>query len=63
MADKTDKLEGKAKEVAGRLTGKDDLESEGRTERVTEETKENLEEAGDKVKGTARGLKEKFTDE
>jgi uncharacterized protein YjbJ (UPF0337 family) len=38
------------------------LESEGRTQRVAEDTKEAIEETGDKIKGAAQGLKEKFTD-
>ena len=62
MADRSEQAEGKLKEVAGKVTGNDELESEGRTQKAAEDAKENIEELGDKVKGTAEGIKEKFTD-
>lgn len=62
MVDRSEQAEGKVKEVAGKMTGNDELESEGRTQKATEDTKENIEELGDKVKGTAEGVKEKFQD-
>lgn len=59
MADQREKLAGKAKEVTGKATGDDRLESEGRTQRTTEETKEEIEELGDKAKGVVQGIKDK----
>ena len=62
MTDRSEQAEGKLKEVAGKVTGNDELESEGRTQKATEDAKENIEELGDKVRGTAEGIKEKITD-
>ena len=59
MPDRTEKLAGKAKEVTGKATGDDQLESEGRTQRTTEETKEKVEELGDKARGVVEGIKDK----
>lgn len=59
MGDQREKLAGKAKEVTGKATGDERLESEGRTQRTTEESKEKVQELGDKAKGVLRGLKEK----
>ena len=61
MADEKEKLAGKAKEVTGKATGDERLESEGRTQRTTEETKEKVEELGDKAKGVVQGVKDKAT--
>lgn len=60
MPDRGDKFEGKVKETAGKVTGDDRMESEGRTERSSEETKEKIEELGDKAKGAAKGIKDKL---
>ena len=60
MADNSEKIGGKIKEGLGKVTGNEDLESEGRTEEHREQTKQNLEEAGDKVKGAAEGVKDKL---
>ncbi len=61
MPDRSEQAEGKVKEVAGKVTGKDDLESEGRTQRVTEDVKGKMEETEDKVRGAGRAIKEKIT--
>ena len=61
MADRSDQLAGKVKEGVGKLTGDEDLESEGRREDHAEETKQNIEEGKDKVAGAAQGVKEKLT--
>lgn len=58
MPDRSEQLEGKAKEVGGKLTGNDRLESEGRTQKATEDTKEKVQEGVDKVKGAVQGLRD-----
>ncbi len=60
MPDRSEQLEGKVKEVAGKVTGNEELESEGRTQRATEDFKGKIEEAGDNVKGAARAIKDKI---
>ena len=60
MADRSDQLAGKVKEGIGKVTGDEDLESEGRREDHREETKQNIEEAGDKIAGAVEGVKEKI---
>ncbi len=59
MADQSEKNAGKVKETVGKVTGDDKLESEGRTQRSKEETKESVESAKDKAKGVVQGLKDK----
>ena len=49
MSEKTDQVKGKAKEAVGRLTGKKDLESEGKADRRAGEAKEKLSDARGKV--------------
>lgn len=61
MTDRSDQLAGKVKEGVGKLTGNDELESEGRREDHAEQTKQNIEEAGDKISGAAQGVKDKLT--
>lgn len=61
MADRSDKVAGKVKQGVGSVTGDEELESQGRREEHREETKQNLEEAKDKVAGAAEGVKEKFS--
>ncbi|MDQ3957466.1 MAG: CsbD family protein [Actinomycetota bacterium] len=58
MPDRGSQLEGKAKEVGGKLTGNEELESEGRTQKAAEDTKEKVQEGVDKVKGAVEGLRE-----
>jgi uncharacterized protein YjbJ (UPF0337 family) len=60
MADQSEKAAGKVKETAGKLTGDDELESEGRTQRATEDTKEKFEEVRDKAKGAKEAIKDKI---
>ena len=62
MPDRSEQFEGKVKEVAGKVTGDDELESEGRTQRATEDFKEKIEEAGDNIVGAGRAIKDKITD-
>jgi len=58
MPDRSEQLEGKAKEIGGKLTGNERLESEGRTQKAAEDTKEKVQEGVDKVKGAVQGLKD-----
>ena len=60
MADRSEQLAGKVKEGIGKVTGDEDLESEGRKQDHREETKQNIEEAGDKIAGAVEGVKEKI---
>lgn len=45
-----DKVAGKAKEGAGKVTGDKDLEAEGKLQHAEGKAKEALDDAGDKVK-------------
>jgi uncharacterized protein YjbJ (UPF0337 family) len=47
----TQKVKGQVKEAAGRVTGDERLEAEGRADK----TKANLKQAGEKVKDAFRG--------
>lgn len=49
MGAQSDKVKGRVKEATGILTGNDDLEAEGRTDRLTGEVHEKIAEAKDKV--------------
>lgn len=60
MADRSDQVGAKIKEGVGKLTGDEALESQGRREDHAEETKQNIDEAGDKIAGAAQGVKEKI---
>jgi uncharacterized protein YjbJ (UPF0337 family) len=50
IKNKAEEVKGKAKESAGRHTGDEELEAEGRSDR----TKGNLKQAGEKVKDAFR---------
>lgn len=50
---KAEEIKGKAKETTGRAVGNESLEAEG----VTDQTKANVKQAGEKVKDAARDLK------
>lgn len=51
-----DKYKGKAKEVAGKVTGNDELETEGKVQHKKGEVGEKAEETSDKIKGAGKGL-------
>jgi uncharacterized protein YjbJ (UPF0337 family) len=61
MPENREKLSGKSKEAAGKITGDERLEAEGRTQHNTAEGKEAAESAVDKAKGALKGLKESFS--
>ncbi|WP_317492979.1 CsbD family protein [Haloechinothrix sp. LS1_15] len=57
--DKFDELSGKAKEGAGKLTGDEDLEGEGKIEQAKAKAKESVEEvkdAAESAKNAAKGM-------
>lgn len=60
MADRSDQLGAKIKEGVGKVTGDEALESQGRREDHAETTKQNIDEAGDKIAGAVQGVKEKI---
>lgn len=60
MTDRSDQVGAKIKEGVGKVTGDEALESQGRREDHAEKTKQNIDEAGDKVAGAAQGVKEKL---
>jgi uncharacterized protein YjbJ (UPF0337 family) len=62
MGATSDKVQGQAKEVAGIVTGDEDLEAEGRTDRKVGEAKENIDDATDKVKDFLDEAKDKATE-
>jgi uncharacterized protein YjbJ (UPF0337 family) len=62
MPDRGDQLEGKVKEVGGKVTGNEELESEGRTQKAAADTKEKVQEGVDKVKGAVQGLRDASKD-
>jgi uncharacterized protein YjbJ (UPF0337 family) len=49
MSGKADEAKGRVKEAAGVLSGDEELESEGRTDRAAGELKDKVEHAKDKV--------------
>lgn len=57
MSDR-DRLEGKAREVAGKVTGDEQLEEEGRTQRAKGEASEKIADAKAKVSGTVEAAKD-----
>jgi uncharacterized protein YjbJ (UPF0337 family) len=61
MPENREKLSGKSKEAAGRVTGDERLEAEGRSQHNTAEGKEAAENAVDKAKGALKGLRESFS--
>lgn len=56
-----DKLTGRSKELAGKVTGDEDLEAEGRTQHAKGETRETIEDAKAKVAGAWDAAKEAVT--
>ena len=51
MSAQSDQAKGHAKEAAGLLTGNEDLQAEGKAERVAGETQERTDKVKDKVEG------------
>ena len=59
MGAESDQVKGKAKEVAGIITGDKDLESEGQADRHGGEAKEKVDKAKDKVEEVIDEAKDK----
>jgi uncharacterized protein YjbJ (UPF0337 family) len=62
MGATSDKVQGQAKEVAGIVTGNEDLEAEGKADRQTGEAEEKLDEVKDRVEGFVDSVKDKAED-
>lgn len=59
MGSTADKAKGKIKETAGKATGNEDLEREGKVDRATGNVKEKAGQAADKVREGADKLMDK----
>ena len=62
MGATSDKVQGQAKEVAGIVTGDEDLEARGKGERKTGEAEEKVDEVKDRVEGFVDQVKDKADD-
>ena len=60
MPEERERLSGKSKEAAGKVTGDRRLEAEGKTQHETAEGKAKAKTAVDKAKGALDGVKEVF---
>lgn len=60
MSGKSDQAKGRVKEAAGVISGNQDLESEGKTDRLAGEVKEQVEHGKDKVEGLIDRAKHKL---
>ncbi|HIW63859.1 MAG TPA: CsbD family protein [Candidatus Stackebrandtia excrementipullorum] len=58
MADKSDKLKGRLKEVAGKATGNEKLESEGKAQRAKGTVHDKVDDVKDRIEGTVEGLRD-----
>lgn len=54
-----DKLKGKAKEMAGKLSGDDRAKSEGRTDQMKGKTKDSMSEGKERMEGVRDSLKDR----
>jgi uncharacterized protein YjbJ (UPF0337 family) len=59
----SDKAKGKAKEVAGKVSGDEALESEGRAQHTKGQVEDAAKEARDTAKGLVRAAKEALDDD
>lgn len=58
-----DKYEGKAKEVAGKATGDDELEAKGAAQHAKGKVEEKVEELKDTAKGAFEAAKDAISDD
>jgi uncharacterized protein YjbJ (UPF0337 family) len=58
MGDKSDQVKGRVKEAVGDLTDDEDLERDGRTDRLAGEAKEKVSDAKEAVEGVIDKAKE-----
>lgn len=54
----SDQAQGKAKEIVGKVTGDDELESEGRAQQAKGKVEDAAEQTKDAMKGTAAAAKD-----
>lgn len=57
MSSATDKFKGKIKEVAGKITGDQRLESEGRTEQAKAKVRETVRDVRERARGIRDSLR------
>ena len=62
MGATSDKIQGQAKEVAGIVTGDEDLEAQGKADRQVGEAEEKLDEVKDRVEEFVDEVKDKAAD-
>jgi uncharacterized protein YjbJ (UPF0337 family) len=62
MGATSDKFQGQAKEVAGIVTGDQDLEAEGKADRKVGEAEEKVDDVKDKFEGFVDDVKNKAED-
>jgi uncharacterized protein YjbJ (UPF0337 family) len=62
MGATSDKVQGQAKQVAGIVTGDEDLEAQGNAERQTGEAEEKVDEVKDRVQDFIGDVKDKADD-
>lgn len=62
MSGHADQATGKAKEIAGKLTGDGDLESEGKRQHAAGKTTEVLDDVAAKAKGAVDAVKERLSE-
>ena len=62
MGATTDKIQGKAKEVTGIVTGDEELEARGTADRTMGETEEKIDEIKDRVKDFLNDAVDKVAD-
>ena len=60
MGGEADQLEGKAKEIGGKLTGDKQQEAEGQTQNALGGVEKAADDAGDRAKGVADGIEQKI---
>lgn len=53
-----DKIEGKSKEVVGKVSGDDELEAEGKTQHAKGTVEEKVDQLKDTAKGAAKAVKD-----
>ncbi len=58
-----DRTTGKAKEVAGKVTGDKELEAEGRTQNLKGKAEDAAEDAKDAASGVAKAAKDALADD
>ena len=61
MSGQSDQVTGKGKEIAGKLTGDDEMEAEGKGQHATGKAKEALDDAAKTAKGVLGSLKDKLS--